>query len=321
MLTALVLALPVFQGPEVPEKAKAAPPPLLMRVVHPTLTGLEKWPEPLSRGWLECQPVLDGKWLLVKYHQVWDDESVETYVMSQIMRQLDDNQVEAWHFDGMGGFSKWTGKISERGMVLETHADDAVVGRQVFEWDQGGYHFRLLGRGEEDGKLMEWFNAHYQPTATWVEAKTNPKFQKEADKIPYSWYLGKFSGKEISIYGPTTGSMNTTLGPGPWFSTFYESKVQGMTVFSGMGFVSAKKDGSYDLHWFESSGEQDLFSGNIGPDGTATIERKNKVGKVIERHTDLRKDENSYTFTIEQLNLKSNKWGPFMTGEYVRKTD
>ncbi|HJM40346.1 MAG TPA: hypothetical protein QGG59_09540 [Planctomycetota bacterium] len=321
MLTAFLLSYYIFQDPNVPEKPEPAPPPLLMRVLHPTLTGLEKGPEPRSRGWIKTQPILAGKWLQVRYHQVWEDETVEPHLMTQIMKQGENNEIEAWQFDAKGDFSKWSGQISKRGMVLETLSKGVVVGRQVYEWDQGGFHFRLLGPGKAEEKLVEWFHAHYQPTSAWEEPKLNPKFQTEVKEIPYSWYLGEFSGKELSVFGPTTAYMKTTLGPGPWFTSNYETKATGAMVFSGMGFVSAKKNGSYDLYWFESSGGHQKMSGLLDNSGTAIVEMKNEKGQVIERHMDQRQDKNHYTFTIEQLNLETQEWSPFMTGEYVRKTD
>ena len=309
-------------SPEKPTAAaKETATPLLFRVLSGTLAGKERGLGGSSEGWSKFEKILGGSFLHMSYHQFKEDGSLG-YSMVQFFQPLADGKVAAWHFDEMGGMSTWSGEISKRGLNLVTkNPTGEVVGIQTFEWENGGYQFRLrgMGPGGREAGLIDFLQGNYQPTTKWRKAPVNKKLLEQTKQLPYAWYLGTFSGKEVSTYGNSEGVMTTAIGPGPWFNTFYQTLIQGMPVFSGMGMVMADKDGAFKLHWFEQGGGYALIEGQSDSKGNVEAILKNQKGQIVESHQDGRISDDRYTFTINQLNEKSQKLELFMTGEYVRQ--
>lgn len=314
--------MPTPSASESPEQAaKTELKPLLFRVLGGNVAGTERGLEGRTESWAKFDRVLGDTFLRMRYHQFKADGSLN-YSMVQLFLPLADNKIEAWFFDEMGETSSWSGTISDRGMQLTTSsADGTIVGEQVYEWTNGGYQFRLMGFGPAgaEGGLIEYLSGEYEPTSKWRSLPANANLEKSARALPFGWYLGSFRGKEISIYGASEGVMSTTLGPGPWFYTEYNSAVKGEVVFSGLGFVSASKNGDYTLHWFEQGGAHSIIEGKVLADGNTNAVVRNEDGEVIERHTDTRTGEDSYTFSIKQLDETSGEWKLFMTGNYLRQ--
>ena len=207
-------------------------------------------------------------------------------------------------------------------MRLESQVNGKTIARQQYRWDQGGFQFTLeWAENSTNPELQVFLEADYQPVNRVPKNSHTAAQLKAVQKIPYSWYLGSFQGEEVSLYGSSAGTVHTNLGPGLWFHSDYKTFVGEAVMFSGQGLIWAEESGDYTIHWFEQGGITQTFTGTIQEDGTAVVEHRNSQGILMERHIDTRESKDQYHFHIEQFDVEEQAWKPFMSGNYVRKTD
>ncbi len=308
LLEILCVLAPGCQAPEPPVAPAAILPRVLLgprsgREIAGSATGPCHW-----RG----QTLLHGSWFLLESYALGEAPRQDQLML----REMPDGSIVARSFSSSGRTRAWQGTLSRRGLLLQTLAEESLPQwRQIMEWSPTETTWRLE-RQLANQPWAEIRRATLGLAKVFPPPRTDPAILRRTRALPYAWYLGTLEGPELSLQGPTLGTITTRLDLGSWFRSSYRSVLAGTEIYSGEGWISSNARGAYTLWWFDMFGSQERLAGQMIPGG-ARVEKRDSQGKLLELHRDVQ-IEDGYEFTIEVLDPELDRLVPAMTGAYQR---